>query len=339
MKIAIHHRPNSFSDRWIEYCIAAGIEYKIVDCFDSNIIELVRDCDALMWHHHHGKFKDKLAAKNILFALEHSGVKIFPNFNTAWHFDDKIAQMYLLQAISAPLVPSYVFYNKIEALKWAHNATYPKVFKLTSGAGSNNVKLVKDSLFAKKLIKRAFGKGFSQFDRWQNLKDRYEKYRRGKDTFLGVMKGLGRLLKRPDFARLSSNEKGYVYFQDFVPNDGYDVRVVVIYNKAVALKRLVRENDFRASGSGNLVFENNKINKRYIEMAFAVAKRLDLQSMAIDLIHSKNDEVYIVELSYGFPMLNFLEGASGYWDVDMNWHEGKFNLQAWMIESMINESK
>ena len=96
MKIAIHHRPGSFSDRWIEYCKREGIEYKIVDCFQSDIIEQLKDCDALMWHHHHSVFKDVIVAKKLLFALEHAGVKIFPNFHTGWHFDDKVAQKYLL---------------------------------------------------------------------------------------------------------------------------------------------------------------------------------------------------------------------------------------------------
>ena len=38
MKIAIHHRPGSFSDRWIEYCEKEGIEYKIVNCYDNDIV-------------------------------------------------------------------------------------------------------------------------------------------------------------------------------------------------------------------------------------------------------------------------------------------------------------
>ena len=39
MKIAIHHRQGSFSDRWIEYCETNNIEYKIVNAFDNNIIK------------------------------------------------------------------------------------------------------------------------------------------------------------------------------------------------------------------------------------------------------------------------------------------------------------
>src|SRR5690554_4722377 len=162
MKIAIHHREGSFSDRWIAYCQQEGIDYKIVNCYDSNIIEQLKDCDALMWHHHQSVFKDVITAKKILFSLEHAGIKVFPDFHTAWHFDDKVAQKYLLEAIDAPLVPSYVFYDKKEALDWATTTTYPKVWKLKGGAGAANVKLVRNKREAVKSINKAFGKGFSQ---------------------------------------------------------------------------------------------------------------------------------------------------------------------------------
>ena len=112
MKIAICYNKNSFAERWIDYCKEKNIFYKIVDCYNSNIIEELEDCDALMWHHHHAIHKDILFAKQLLYSIECSGKKVFPNFNTCWHFDDKVGQKYLLESIKAPLVPSYVFYTK-----------------------------------------------------------------------------------------------------------------------------------------------------------------------------------------------------------------------------------
>lgn len=125
-----------------------------------------------MWHHHHAQYKDVLTAKRIIFALEHAGVKVFPDFKTGWHFDDKVAQKYLLEAIDAPLIPSYVFYDKAEALEWAKKTDYPKVFKLKGGAGSANVKLIKSFKKAKTLINKAFDKGFTQYDRFGAFKER-----------------------------------------------------------------------------------------------------------------------------------------------------------------------
>lgn len=335
MKIAIHHTPGSFSERWIDYCKDKSISYKLVNCYANDIVYQLHDCDTLLWHHHHGDYKDVLFAKQMLFSLQHAGKKVFPSFNTNWHFDDKVGQKYLLENIGAPLIPSYVFYSKEEALRWLNNTNFPKVFKLRGGAGSINVKLVKNKYQAINLINKAFGKGFSQFNRWENLRERIRKVKSGKDSYWGILKGIARLFITTEYAKMHSREKGYVYFQDFIENEGYDIRVVVINNKAVAVKRLIRENDFRASGSGNLVFENENIDKRFIKLAFNLAKTLKTQSSAFDFIQDLNSNIYIVEMSYGFPMLNFLDGAGGYWTDDMIWHEGEFNPYGWMVETII----
>ena len=334
MKIAIHHRPGSFSDRWIEYCEKEGKEYKIVDCFQSDIIEQVKDCDALMWHHHHAHFKDVLTAKRILFALEHAGIKVFPDFKTGWHFDDKVAQKYLLEAIDAPLVPSYVFYDKKEAMEWADNTTFPKVFKLKGGAGAANVKLVRTNTEAVKLINKAFGKGFSQFNRFGNLKERYRKWRSGRDSLFGVVKGVGRIFIPTEYAKMQAREKGYVYFQEFIPNNEFDIRIVVVGDKAAGEKRFVRKGDFRASGSGEFSYEG--VDIKVVEVAFDISKRLKLQSVAFDFVFDDNNNPLIVEISYGFGTTG-IENAPGFWDEKLKWHEEEFKPEEWMVEEMIED--
>ena len=92
MRIAIHHRQGSFSERWINYCNSNNISYKLVNAYDSDIIQQVEDCDAFMWHFHHADYRDNLFAKQLLFSLQQAGKKIFPDINTAWHFDDKIGK-------------------------------------------------------------------------------------------------------------------------------------------------------------------------------------------------------------------------------------------------------
>jgi glutathione synthase/RimK-type ligase-like ATP-grasp enzyme len=282
-----------------------------------------------MWHHHHANYKDTLFAKQLLYSLEQKGMKVFPNFNTTWHFDDKVGQKYLLEAIKAPSVPSFVFYSKKEALKWINNTTFPKVFKLRGGAGSANVKLAKTKSQAKKFIKKAFGRGFSQFDRLGHLKERFSRFRQGKDSFIGVCKGFARLFIPTEFAKMYHREKGYVYFQEFIPNNSFDIRVVVVGDKATAEKRFVRKNDFRASGSGEFSYDD--INTDAIKIAFDAAEKLKLQSVAFDFILDNNKPL-IVEMSYGFGVKG-VSNAPGYWDKDLNWHKGEnFDFCGWMVE-------
>lgn len=337
MKIGIHHRAAGFSQHWVKYCELNNIEYKIVNAFDSDIVEQLKDCDAFMWHHHHADYKDAIAAKKILFSLEHAGVIVYPDFKTGWHFDDKVAQKYLLEAVGAPLVSSYIFYDKKKAENWAREASYPKVFKLKGGAGSSNVRLVESRTDALKLIKKAFGPGFSQFDRYNYLKDRFNKFRIGSDTLLGLMKGVARLFLVPDFAKHQPPERGYVYFQDFIPNNKFDTRVVVVAGeKAVAETRFVRKNDFRASGSGRFSYEG--VREDIVAISFKVARVLDMQSVAFDFVIDERDQPLIVEISYGFGTEG-ISRAPGFWDSSLKWHKGDVTLEKWILESVVRKIK
>src|SRR5690606_27645152 len=101
-KIAIHHRPGSYSDIWIKYCEEKNIPFKIVNAYDNDIVSQLNDCQAIMWHHHHAIYEETVAAKRILLALELAGKVVFPNRKESWHFDDKVAQEYLLELVGAP---------------------------------------------------------------------------------------------------------------------------------------------------------------------------------------------------------------------------------------------
>lgn len=333
MKLAIHHRKRSFSEEWIKECDRRGIPYKLVNCFDSDIVAQVADCDALLWHFHHAIYKDVLAAKTILTALSLAGKKVFPDFNTNWHFDSKVAQKYFLEALGLPTPPSHVFYTKKDALKWIDETTFPKVFKLSGGSGSANVQLVRTKERARQLTNQAFSTGFSQFDAVGNLKERFRKFRLGKERINGVVKGVAKLVISPDFAKEMPNQKGYIYFQDFIPDATFDVRVVVIGDKAIALKRHVRENDFRASGSGFLEFDKELFDPELIRFSFEATKKLRSQSMSFDYIFD-NGKPLILEMSYGFSYLNYFN-CPGYWDSNMVWHETEVNLCAFMIDDIV----
>jgi glutathione synthase/RimK-type ligase-like ATP-grasp enzyme len=337
MKIGIHHAEGFFSERWIAYCKDKDISYKLVNCYDTDIIEQLADCDALMWHFNHKGSKDSKFAKQLLHAVQASGRAVFPDYPTAWHFDDKVAQKYLLEAIGAPLANSYVFYDKEDAKAWAAKTDFPKVFKLRNGAGSDNVRMVKSRTQANHLIRKAFGRGFKQYEGWSNFKERYRKYRLGKTSLWNVLKGIIRLVRPTRYARLTGREKGYVYFQDFIPGNDYDIRIIVINDRAFAIKRMVRKNDFRASGSGFILYEKEHFDEETVRLAFEVSGKLKGQCMTYDFVYL-NGKPLIVEISYGFDMVGY-DACTGYWDNDMNWHDGSFNPYGWMVEDIVESVK
>ncbi|MDH6305587.1 glutathione synthase/RimK-type ligase-like ATP-grasp enzyme [Parabacteroides sp. PH5-13] len=333
MKIAIHHKEGSFSESWIKYCKLNNIQYILVDPFQDDIIMQLQDCDIFMWHYHHAEFTDRLVAKQLLCALEHSGIIVFPNFYTSWHFDDKVAQKYLLESLGMPVVNSYVFYNKEKAMNWVRNTTYPKVFKLRGGAGSSNVILVENKKKAQKLVNKAFKKGFSQFNKRTYFKDAIAKPTKFIYKLIGFVKGCIRFFYPIKYARIASREKGYIYFQDFIPNNDSDIRIIVIGKRSFGIKRMVRENDFRASGSGNIKYDKEEIDVKCVSLAFNLSKKLQVQCLAYDFIF-KDKQPLLVEISYGFYKQGYYE-CPGYWTDDMIWHKQNFDPCFWMIEDVI----
>ena len=338
MKIAIHHRQRSFSDRWIDYCRKNNVNFKIVNCYDNDILEQISDCNALMWHWSQEDYEATLFARQLTFALEKKGIPVFPDSNTSWHFDDKIGQKYLLEAIGAPLVKSYAFYSKNDALTWINSATFPKVFKLRGGAGSINVKLIKSRKQAKALVKKAFGKGFSVNNPVSRLKDRFWVFQRDNNwaAVKGIFKGFGRLFIPTKYQRFSQRQKGYIYFQDFIPENNYDTRLVVIGDRCFGIRRYCRKGDFRASGSGILEYAPELFQKESIIVAFKTACQLSSQSIAFDFILD-NNQPKIVEISYTFSLGKAYDSCPGFWDKNLNWHDKKVNPQYFMIEDFLQQ--
>lgn len=336
MKLAIHNSNSGFHPRWISYCEENNINFKLVNCYSNNLIDELKYCDALMWHHHQMDPRDLVIAKQILYALEQSGFKVFPDFNSSWHFDDKVGQKYLFEAIDAPMVKSYVFYERAVALNWADSTTFPKVFKLRGGAGSSNVKLIENKSQADNVIKKAFNKGFKNYDAAGSFKERCRQYRLGNARILEPIKGLARFFKAPDFAKVMGKEVGYVYFQEFIPNNAFDIRIIVIDGKAFGLKRFVRKDDFRASGSGDFTYAREEFDERCIQISFETTCKLKLQCAAYDFVFDEQNTPLLVEVSYGFSAEGY-DACPGYWDENLTWHAGTFNPQGWMVESVLKD--
>lgn len=336
MKIAIHDTRHSFGKRWSEFCRANNIPFRAVDCYESDIVQDLADCGALMWQINQGRAEDMLFSKQLLYALQCAGKQVFPDYRTMWHFEDKVGQKYLLEAINAPLVKSWVFYDKRKALDWAKRAEYPIVFKLRTGAGSENVYRIDSERKAKRVIRRAFGRGFCQYAAWSNLKERCRLYRLGKKSLFDVLKGFVRLVWYPRYSRVAGREKGYVYFQEFIAGNDHDIRVVVIDGRAFALKRMVRAGDFRASGSGHILYDRELFDEDTIALSFDLAERLGTQCVAFDYAH-KNGQPLVIEISYGFNPEAY-DSCPGYWDRKLKWHEGSFNPYGWMVNLVLERA-
>ncbi|PCI88903.1 MAG: hypothetical protein COB24_00050 [Hyphomicrobiales bacterium] len=335
--IAIHQKDKSFSDNWIKYCNKNDIKYKIVNCYDDDIIKQLADCDGLLWHWNQNNSDAANFARQLIYSLEHKGTKVFPNSKTVWHYDDKLGQKYLLEALALPLIPTNVFYNKNTALEWAKKTNYPVVFKLSRGAGSMNVMLAHNYGQVQKIITKCFGKGWKDQNRIHALKERVWSFRRDKSlkSFFNIGRGIVRFVLPHPTHRVPRVEHNYAYFQEFIPNNDCDIRVIVIGQRAFAIKRMVREGDFRASGSGFIVYDRAEIPIECVRMSFEAAKTLETQSVALDFVF-KDGLPLIVEISYAFLQSVYLK-CPGYWDHELNWHDGSFLPEDFIMEDFFKQ--
>ena len=332
--IAIHTKSGAFSNEWVAYCEDNGVTYKQVDCFSSDIIRQLSGCKALLWHWPHHDYRAQLFARQLIASVEAMGLVVFPSAATCWHYDDKVGQKYLLEAIGAPLVPTHVFYDREKAMQWVEQATFPMVWKLRGGAGSQNVKLVKSRIAAQSIIQRSFGSGWKN-SRLSPLRDRLWHFRRDKTltSFMSIGKGAARAIFPHENDLRVTLQRDYVYFQDFIPNNDCDIRVLVIGERAIAIKRMVREGDFRASGSGAIVYDPAQIPQECLHLAFEVTSALKSQSCAFDFVRIKN-KYAIVEISYAFSPAAY-KVCDGYWDRSLVWHTAPVTPERFMIQDLL----
>ncbi|MDD4219272.1 MAG: hypothetical protein PHR10_03715 [Sphaerochaetaceae bacterium] len=263
-----------------------------------------------------------LAAQIIPVINKFLGVRCFPDYNTVWHYDDKVKQYYLLHSMGYPVIESYIFWDRAKALEWATRTNYPVIFKLKGGAGSVNVKKITKFKQAKGLIEKAFSSGIHPH--YFDLPNKFKAF--NYDTTK-----IAKYLTKPFYRRLLlgisgysnyTRHKNYVYFQKYLPDNAWDTRVTIVGSRAFAFRRFVRKNDFRASGSNHYDMSREKIDMRFVEIGFAISQKLGFQSMAYDFIYDENHEPSLIEMSYTYG--DYPEFSTGYWDLQLKWHDGSY---------------
>ncbi len=328
MIIGIHidknPQKNSHATKCMEYFHSRGIEIQQLNLLAPDALIQANNCDGVVWRWEHNP-DHKQSAQKILFAIEHClGIPTFPNSATAWHYDEKIYQYYVLQSLDAPVPRTWLFWTYEEAIDWLKNATFPIVFKLSCGAGSSNVLKIDSEAAAKSIIDRQFKQGIFPYtmNEYQDSLIPHSK------------KNLRELLTRPYYAiryLLSGNlpkkqakfwkpELNYAYFQEFLPDNLFDTRITVIGDRAFGFRRFNRKNDFRASGSGIIDYDQTKIDMRTIDIAFAISKKGKFQSMAYDFLFS-GDIPVICEISYTFTD-TAVYNCPGHWNAKKEWISG-----------------
>lgn len=344
MKIAILfdeaeklHSTN-WSVAWVDYCNSHNLSYRVVNPYKRGVINELINFDIVLWHFSNYSFKDMLIAKNILNTMEFHGKKVFPSFNDAWHFDDKLAETYLLESVEAPIPTSFYYYD-MESLEIAirdKELPFPIIAKLRNGSGSHNVRKIDSAEELINYAKKMFTSGLNSAPSLMFKASSNIKSSKSLKTFIIRAKRIPEFLKSLSNAKKFNVERGYVYLQKFVPNDGYDLKIVVIGDKLSFIGRNIRQGEFRASGGGDIFYEKEKVTKNVIDSAFKTSEELGFECMGYDYVVDKvTGKGMVIEISYGFSHHALLQ-AGGHFDRYGNWYDEPLNAPIEVLKNLIS---
>lgn len=318
---------NAYSDRWIPRLRELGHHVEVVSLLDDDFIERVNACDGFLWWFPPIP-RVREVGKALLPALDQAGrVFVHPSLESCWHFDDKIAQAYLMRAAGVPSPKTWIFWRYEHAIEFFRNATYPLVMKLPWGVRSENVALLRDEKEARRMARRMFGRGA------ESLHPRpLEGLRIGVRPLRNVLRAMLNVtpLMRPAIHRNA------MLVQEFVAGNEFDVRVNIIGRRAFAFRRANRPNDFRASGSRIQDDDPQKIALDVIECAFDAADRLKMPAVCFDVLR-QNGKPVITEFSYYFNAPTIGQ-CPGHWfrdGVRLQWVDGKMRAEDAVLDDFL----
>lgn len=233
--------------------------------------------------------------KNRLFFIKDE-CRLIPSYELLMAHEDKGFQEILKNKKKlGNLKGNYIFDIENELLG------LPKVLKTTEGAGSSGVFLIKDKNDLKK-IKRDF---YSQ-----PLKRKVIKIQR-------KIK-----LTKKQYEIYNYRYKKFNLFieQEFISNLQHDFKVLVFGDRYFVLKRSVRKNDFRASGSGDFEF----IDPPHEVLSFAknITSILDNPYLSLDIAQSE----------YGCHLIEFQATNFGPYTLLNAPKRYTFNGNSWLAE-------
>lgn len=280
--------------RFEEILKEKGNEYRLINIERNDWIDQIKPCNHVIWRPNLTEPYLRQAKEKLIIIERYLEKKVFPNFDTFWHYNNKNAQKFLAEILDIPFPKSFVAYDYASSENYLKNTEYPIVSKSSGGSGSRNVRLLKSYSEARSEARRIFNVGFLN---------------KTKNAFFHKL-------------NLTSNrfggQKFYLNLQDFLPNNSKDFRITTIGGKyAYAYFRSNRENDFRASGSGLNNYDNTDHDQDLIKEFVLLSRKLNFDSMCYDIIYTENQEHVTVEFSYIY-VDTYLHNCPGYYILEEN---------------------
>lgn len=248
----------------IEYISFANIEFREQD-FSGHYI-LYTTTEDFNLH-----YKDYV--EDVIFGLSLTGAILIPGYEYLRAAGNKVFMEILRDQFEnkeGMNIKSYHFGTLEELKRNLLKVKCPVVVKTAQGAMSSGVFLANN---LKELIKHA------------------RKISRTPYLFKEIW-DVGRSIKHKGYKIESKNRKKFI-IQNFIPGLENDWKILIFGNKYYILFRGVRNNDFRASGSGKFIFKK-QIPDGILDFAKKIFKELRVPNLSIDVGYS-NGYFYLIE--------------------------------------------
>lgn len=340
MRIAIHfdryvHGQN-WAPAWARACEERGISYEKVDAYSLDFYRRMEEFDILLWHFSQYERTDMIFARRILAAAKERGLRVFPDCQDSSHFDDKVAQHYLLSSFERLYPRTDVLYRMDDVEAWLdQDPSLPVVAKLRCGAGSQNVTLLKSKQAVRDYaIRMLKGRGLRAspslfFKAVSNIQSS-----KSKQDFLARAKRIPDFIDTLRKARSLERERGYVLLQKMVPNDGFDIKLVVVNGKRSFIVRRARGNDFRASGGGDLFYDRSLVSDETLRITAHISREIGSMCMGYDVVvDNRTMRPYVIEMSFGFAHSAVYQ-AGGYWGRTGEWVSKPLDVPGEIIDAL-----
>lgn len=298
----------SYYPKYERFLRSNNLGYEFYDVTAHDWIEKAKDLDIIIWHTPSDPNTQKVAKSKIYILDKVLGKRCLPSFDEIWGYEDKINAHYLYQCYNLPEIPTFVSHNKEDIMEYISKTRFPIISKLSTGSASFGVEKLNSKREASKLVNQIFSD-------------------KGHKTYFAF-----------------ERQKNYVYFQEFIDDATFDLRIITIGNKAFGYYRFPNKGDFRASGAGN--YAKKEIPVEALDLAFNVKKAYGATCLATDLLYSeKNKSYYIIESSifFGVDTSRQLElnGIAGFYKQECignyTFVEGEFWVQELTLKEVIEE--
>jgi glutathione synthase/RimK-type ligase-like ATP-grasp enzyme len=298
---------NSYWPKFERFAKVNNISYSFLNVHSNDWIKESAGYDRIVWRPLPYPSSLYEIRTKITYIEKFLKIPCYPSTEQLWLYEDKVRLYYHLSAYNLPVIPTFISFDEQECIDKLQLFEYPLISKSYVGSASISVSKINNKGEAKKHILKAFSKGL--------------------DTGFPYFR-----------------QKGYVFFQKYISDASYDVRIILVGEKIMGYYRMVPKNDFRASGAGLIV--NEELPLEAVLIARKVKERMPGPVLAVDFLKSKSeDRFYIIETSSAIEVDTIgeliLNNVPGYYLLKNNsleFHQGRFWLQDLVLEEFLKGS-